>query len=223
MHTEDIINFLKELNENNNREWFAQNKSRYEKVKSKFEEISRLLISEISIFDNDIKNVDVKDCVFRIYRDIRFSTDKTPYKTHFGVYIASAGGRKSHRGGYYLHLDPAGCFIAVGVWCPPPNILKALRQSVCDNIDELNEIRNETGFNTYFKTFFEEDKLKNVPAGFPRDFPDAELLKLKHYMVEYKLNDDILNAPNLVSRLGEIARAGYPLNKFLNYTVDEVI
>ena len=223
MHTEDIINFLKELNENNNREWFAQNKSRYEKVKSKFEEISRLLISEISVFDNDIKNVDVKDCVFRIYRDIRFSTDKTPYKTHFGVYIASAGGRKSQRGGYYLHLDPAGCFIAVGVWCPPPNILKALRQSVCDNIDELNEIRNETGFNTYFKTFFEEDKLKNVPAGFPRDFPDAELLKLKHYMVEYKLNDDILNAPNLVSRLGEIARAGYPLNKFLNYTLDEVI
>ena len=223
MHTEDIINFLKELNENNNREWFAQNKSRYEKVKSKFEEISRLLISEISIFDNDIKNVDVKDCVFRIYRDIRFSTDKTPYKTHFGVYIASAGGRKSQRGGYYLHLDPAGSFIAVGVWCPPPNILKALRQSVCDNIDELNEIRNEASFSTYFKTFFEEDKLKKVPAGFPRDFPDAELLKLKHYMVDHKLNDDILNAPNLVSRLGEIARAGYPLNKFLNYTVDEVI
>ena len=223
MHTEDIINFLKELNENNNREWFAQNKSRYEKVKSKFEEISRLLISEISIFDNDIKNVDVKDCVFRIYRDIRFSTDKTPYKTHFGVYIASAGGRKSHRGGYYLHLDPAGCFIAVGVWCPPPNILKALRQSVCDNIDELNEIRNEASFNTYFKTFFEEDKLKNVPAGFPRDFPDAELLKLKHYMVDHKLNDDILNASDFVLQLAQIARAGYPLNKFLNYTVDEVI
>lgn len=223
MHTEDIINFLKELNENNNREWFAENKSRYEKVKSKFEEISRLLISEISIFDNDIKNVDVKDCVFRIYRDIRFSTDKTPYKTHFGVYIASAGGRKSQRGGYYLHLDPAGSFIAVGVWCPPPNILKALRQSVCDNIDELNEIRNEVGFNTYFKTFFEEDKLKNVPAGFPRDFPDAELLKLKHYMVEYKLDDKILNASDFVLQLAQIARAGYPLNKFLNYTVDEVI
>ena len=223
MHTEDIINFLKELNENNNREWFAQNKSRYEKVKSKFDEISRLLISEISIFDNDIKNVDVKDCVFRIYRDIRFSTDKTPYKTHFGVYIASAGGRKSQRGGYYLHLDPAGSFIAVGVWCPPPNILKALRQSVFDNIDELNEIRNEASFSTYFKTFFEEDKLKKVPAGFPRDFPDAELLKLKHYMVEYKLDDKILNASDFVLQLAQIARAGYPLNKFLNYTVDEVI
>ena len=221
MHTEDIINFLRELNENNNREWFAQNKSRYEKVKSKFEEISRLLISEISIFDNDIKNVDVKDCVFRIYRDIRFSTDKTPYKTHFGVYIASAGGRKSQRGGYYLHLDPAGSFIAVGVWCPPPTLSAELEPKVL--IDELNEIRNETGFNTYFKTFFEEDKLKNVPAGFPRDFPDAELLKLKHYMVEYKLDEKILNASDFVLQLAQIVRAGYPLNKFLNYTVDEVI
>ena len=80
-----------------------------------------------------------------------------------------------------------------------------------------------SSFSTYFKTFFEEDKLKKVPAGFPRDFPEPELLKLKHYMVEHKLNDYILNAPDLVSRLGEIARAGYPLNKFLNYTVDEVI
>jgi len=223
MHTEDIINFLKELNENNNREWFAENKSLYENVKSKFEEISRLLISEIAIFDDDIKNVDVKDCVFRIYRDIRFSPDKTPYKTHFGVYIASAGGRKSQRGGYYLHLDPAGSFISVGVWCPPANILKALRQSVYDNIEELNEIRNNAAFNTYFNTFYEEDKLKNVPAGFPRDFPEAELLKLKHYMVDYKLDDKIMNAPDFVLQLAQIARAGYPLNKFLNYTVDEVI
>ncbi len=223
MHTEDIINFLKELNENNNREWFAENKSLYENVKLKFEEISRLLISEIAIFDDDIKNVDVKDCVFRIYRDIRFSPDKTPYKTHFGVYIASAGGRKSQRGGYYLHLDPAGSFISVGVWCPPANILKALRQSVYDNIEELNEIRNNAAFNTYFNTFYEEDKLKNVPAGFPRDFPEAELLKLKHYMVDYKLDDKIMNAPDFVLQLAQIARAGYPLNKFLNYTVDEVI
>ena len=218
-----LLDFLSDLAKNNNREWFAENKNRYDICKTYFENISKQLILEIAAFDEDIKHVEAKDCVFRIYRDIRFSTDKTPYKTHFGVYIASAGGRKSQRGGYYLHLDPAGCFIAVGVWCPPPNILKALRQSVCDNIDELNEIRNEASFSTYFKTFFEEDKLKKVPAGFPRDFPEPELLKLKHYMVEHKLNDYILNAPDLVSRLGEIARAGYPLNKFLNYTVDEVI
>ena len=219
----NILDFLSELKNHNDRVWFSEHKSEYDTARIDFEQICSSLILKIAAFDEDIRLVDVRDCVFRIYRDIRFSPDKTPYKTHFGVYIASAGGRKSQRGGYYLHLDPAGCFIAVGVWCPPPNILKALRQSVCDNIDELNEIRNEASFSTYFKTFFEEDKLKKVPAGFPRDFPEPELLKLKHYMVEHKLNDYILNAPDLVSRLGEIARAGYPLNKFLNYTVDEVI
>ena len=224
MHTEDIINFLRELNENNNREWFAQNKSRYERVRSKFEEISRLLISEISVFDNDIKNVDVKDCVFRIYRDIRFSTDKTPYKTHFGAFIASAGGRKSDRGGYYLHLDPAGCFFSIGVWSPTPVVLKAIRRSIYDNIDEFNEIRNNPDFRTLFNdSFYEEDKLKTVPQGFSKDFPDAELLKLKHFMVTYDIDDNMLNSYEFVEKLAEIAEKSYPFLQFLNYSVDEVI
>jgi len=224
MHTEDIINFLRELNENNNREWFAQNKSRYERVRSKFEEISRLLIAEISVFDNDIKNVDVKDCVFRIYRDIRFSTDKTPYKTHFGVFIASAGGRKSDRGGYYLHLDPAGCFFSIGVWSPTPVVLKAIRRSIYDNIDEFNEIRNNPDFRTLFNdSFYEEDKLKTVPQGFSKDFPDAELLKLKHFMVSVDIDDNMLNSSEFVEKLAEIAEKSYPFLQFLNYSVDEVI
>lgn len=223
MPTKKILNFLNELKENNNREWFAQNKDRYEIVKSEFEEIAKLLIINISEFDEDIKNIDVKDCVFRIYRDTRFSLDKTPYKTHFGVFIASAGGRKSQRGGYYLHFDPAGCFLAVGVWCPPPNILKALRKCIYENIEEFNEIRNEQNFKKYFSSFYEEDKLKKVPTGFPKDFPDAELLKLKHYMVDYKLDNELMDAPDLVSKLTQIAKAAYLFNKFLNYTVDDVI
>jgi uncharacterized protein (TIGR02453 family) len=222
MNTENILNFLKELNLNNNREWFAANKVWFEDVKTQFEEFSKAIIVEISKFDEDIKNVDAKDCVFRIYRDIRFSHDKTPYKTHFGVFIASAGGRKSQRGGYYIHLDPAGCFVGVGVWCPPPPLLKALRQSVYDNIDELNEIRNNENFKKYFSGFFEEDKLKNVPPGFPKDFEDAELLKLKHYLVEYKLTDEILNSPDFMGKVVDILKQAYPFNCFLNYTVDEV-
>jgi uncharacterized protein (TIGR02453 family) len=223
MDIQKILLFLKDLKANNNREWFTVNKERYEVVRVDFEEISKNLIFEIAKFDEDIRNVDVKECVFRIYRDIRFSHDKTPYKTHFGVFIASAGGRKSQRGGYYLHLDPDGCFIGLGVWCPPPPLLKALRQSVYDNIDELNEIRHSAGFSKYFDTFYEEDKLKTVPAGFPKDFPDAELLKLKHYLVEYKLSEDELKSPNFITDIASIAKSGYPLNKFLNYTVDEVI
>ncbi|MFT3754280.1 MAG: DUF2461 domain-containing protein [Paludibacter sp.] len=134
MNIHNILQFLEELKINNNREWFAENKDKYDVVRSDFEKLSKELIQQIAGFDEDIKHVDVKDCVFRIYRDTRFSHDKTPYKTHFGVFIASAGGRKSQRGGYYLHLDPAGCFIATGVWCPQPDLLKALRQSVYDNI-----------------------------------------------------------------------------------------
>lgn len=222
MNTENILNFLKELNLNNNREWFAANKVWFEDVKTQFEEFSKLIIVEISKFDEEIKNVDAKDCVFRIYRDIRFSHDKTPYKTHFGVFIASAGGRKSQRGGYYIHLDPAGCFVGVGVWCPPAPLLKALRQSVYDNIDELNEIRNNENFKKYFSGFFEEDKLKNVPPGFPKDFVDAELLKLKHYLVEYKLTDELLKSPDFMGKVVDILKQAYPFNCFLNYTVDEV-
>lgn len=222
MNIDNILRFLDELKINNNREWFAENKTWYDQVRAEFEFLSKDLILEISKFDEDIKHVEVKDCVFRIYKDIRFSHDKTPYKTHFGVFVASAGGRKSQRGGYYLHLDPAGCFVAVGVWSPEPALLKALRQSVYDNIDELNGIRNNPNFSRYFNTFFDEDKLKTVPKGFPKDFPDAELLKLKHYMVEYKLEDALREKEDFVQQVAEIAKQAYPLNRFLNYTVDEV-
>ena len=222
MDIDNILRFLKELKVNNNREWFAENKSWYEQVRVDFEKMCKDLITEISTFDEEIKHVEVKECVFRIYRDTRFSNDKTPYKTHFGVYIASAGGRKSQHAGYYLHLDPTGCFLSTGIWSPDPAMLKALRQSVYDNIEELNEIRSNQDFSKYFNEFYEEDKLKTVPRGFPKDFPDAELLKLKHYLVDYPIDDSILHDSDFVSRIGAIAKCAYPFNRFLNYTVDEV-
>lgn len=222
MNIENILRFLSELKINNNREWFAENKAWYEQVRSDFELISKNLITEVARFDDEIKHVEVKDCVFRIYRDIRFSHDKTPYKTHFGVFIASAGGRKSQRAGYYLHLDPAGCFLSMGVWCPQSNLLKALRQSVYDNIEELNEIRSNPEFSQYFNSFYEEEKLKTVPRGFPKDFPEAELLKLKHYLIDYKLDESSLTSNNFVVRIAGIMKCAYPFNRFLNYTVDEV-
>ena len=223
MQATEIIQFLSALSENNNREWFTENKKWFDKCKKEFDQLSTALISKIAEFDDDIKNVEASECEFRIYRDVRFSHDKTPYKTHFGVFVASAGGRKSQRGGYYLHLDPAGCFVGVGVWCPQPNLLKALRKSVYDNIDELNEIRFEKNFASKFQKFFEEDKLKTVPAGFPKDFAEAELLKLKHYLVEYKFDAALLDSDDFVNKISDIFKTAYPFNKFLNYIVDEVI
>lgn len=222
MTTNNILAFLSELTNNNNREWFAENREWYESTKKEFESISTALILEISKFDEEIKHVTAKDCVFRIYRDTRFSHDKTPYKTHYGVFIAAGGGRKSVRGGYYFHLEPGNCFVATGVWCPPPEVLKALRQSVYDNIDEFKEITNQHDFSRYFKSFYQDDKLKTAPKGFPKDFPDIELLKLKHYMVEYKLDQSFLTQNDLVSNVADIFKAAHPLNVFLNYTVDEV-
>jgi len=222
MKITNILSFLSDLKENNNREWFALNKERYEQTKSDFEQISQSLINEIGRFDEEVKHLSAKDCIFRIYRDTRFSHDKTPYKSHYGVFIAAGGGRKSVRGGYYLHLEPEKSFVAVGVWCPPPVILKALRQSIFDNIEELKEIIHKPGFKQYFQGFYEEDKLKTAPKGFPKDFPDIELLKLKHYMVEYTLSEQLLLDDNFVTRLAEIIHIAHPLNTFLNYTVDEV-
>lgn len=218
-----ILSFLSDLKENNNREWFAENKHRYDETRADFEEISQLLINEVARFDEDIKHISVKDCVFRIYRDTRFSQDKTPYKTHYGVFIAAGGGRKSVRGGYYLHFEPRKSFVAVGVWCPPPDVLKALRQSIYDNIDELKKITNEVGFKSYFKGFYDEEKLKTAPKGFPKDFPDIDLLKLKHYMVEFTLPESLLSDKDFIVELARIIKTAQPLNTFLNFTVDEVV
>jgi uncharacterized protein (TIGR02453 family) len=223
MQIQPILDFLRELKDNNNREWFLSNKSRYEYLKTEFEVFSKELITAISAFDDEIKHVEAKDCIFRIYRDTRFSHDKTPYKTHFGVFIASSGGRKSQRGGYYIHLDPAESFVGCGVWCPQPDLLKALRQSVCDNIEELNAIRQHPDFTKYFNEFFQEDKLKTIPKGFPKDFVEPGLLKLKHYLVSHVLSDRILKSDNCVSDIAEILRCAHPFNKFLNFTVDEVL
>jgi uncharacterized protein (TIGR02453 family) len=222
MQIKSILAFLSDLSQNNNREWFAANKDRYEQTRTQFEELSGKLIAGIAAFDPEIRHLDVKDCIFRIYRDTRFSKDKTPYKTHFGVFIAAGGGRKSIRGGYYLHLDPSGSFVATGVWCPPPDLLKALRQSIFDNIEELRDIINDDVFSgTFNGGFYQEDKLKTAPKGFPAGFPEIDLLKLKHYMVEHKLADKMLNSDDFIDQVCSICKTAHPLNVFLNYTVDE--
>ncbi len=223
MPIREVLAFLSDLKEHNDREWFAANKTRYLAAREAFELRVRELISEISGFDEDIKTVDAKDCLFRIYRDTRFSSDKTPYKTHFGAYIASGGGRKSPRAGYYLHLEPGASFLAAGLWCPEAHILKALRRSVYENIDEFNEIRLSKEFAELFPVFFDEDKLKKLPPGFPKDFPEAEFLKLKHYIVEFPIEDKWMTEELLAARVASVLKTAYPLNRFLNYTVDLLI
>ncbi len=219
-----ILPFLEKLRSNNNREWFNDHKDEYELAKKEFEQMCLDLILRISEFDENIGKVNVKECVFRIYRDIRFSYDKTPYKTHFGAYIAYPGGRKSHRAGYYIHLEPDGkSFFGVGVWSPQPPVLNALRRSIYEHYDEFDEIRNEENFKKLYKnSFYEEDKLKKIPAGFPSDFPDPEILKLKHYLVSRDFTEKEIDDKNFVDFTANLAKQAFPFVEFLNYTIDEL-
>lgn len=131
-----IFQFLKDLAANNNREWFQGHKDEYLKAQKEFEELLTAIIARISLFDESIVGIQAKDCTYRIYRDTRFSSDKTPYKIHLGGYI-NARGKKSEHCGYYVHIEPDNCMLAGGSWCLEPKVLKAVRQSVYDNIERI--------------------------------------------------------------------------------------
>lgn len=218
---QDILDFLKNLKENNNREWFAQHKPLYEQTRTHFERVSQTLIQNIGYFDPEVRHLNVNDCIFRIYRDTRFSLDKTPYKTHYGIFIASGGGRKSVRSGYYFHIEPDGCFLSTGVWCPPPHLLKALRRAIFENMDEFLQIIEHPDFKQYYNGFYAEDALKSIPKGFPKEGDGLELLKLKHYMVQYNIANSALFRSDLMEHLALVAHAAFPMHTFLNYIVDE--
>lgn len=213
-----IIQFLTELKENNYREWFQDNKKRYDVLKAGFTDEVQQLINRIALFDPEIAGLEAKNCLFRIYRDIRFSLDKTPYKTYFSAYIAQ-GGRGSERGGYYLHLEPGGCLLSGGIWMPPAPLLKKLRQEIYNQIDEFVEIIEEPSFKKIFPSL-EGETLKRNPAGFP-DSPYNDILRHKDFSVIAYKPDTFFTQENWLEKsLADYAKL-YPLNKFLNYIVDD--
>ncbi|MDR2969312.1 MAG: DUF2461 domain-containing protein, partial [Tannerellaceae bacterium] len=179
----EILQFLKELTANNNREWFHANKERYDVLKKAFEEQVKELINLITLFDPEIAGLEVKDCTYRIYRDIRFSPDKRPYKAYMGAYIAKGGGRKSEYGGYYVHLEPDNCLLSGGIYMPDPKLLKKLRQDIYNQADEFMGIMEIPVFKKTYGPLESEMMLSRVPAGFPSDTPYAEILKHKNFTV----------------------------------------
>lgn len=216
-----ILEFLTELNENNNREWFKTNRQQYESCKARMLLLTEIFISEIRKFDSDIPVVDPGECLFRIYRDIRFSTDKSPYKTHFGSYIVK-GGHKSPRAGYYFHIQPDDSFMSGGIWMPQPDVLKALRTGISDHCEELLSIINNPGFKKCFPRL-EGEKLKTPPKGFPVDCQCIELLKHKSYCVSSPLSPMDLCSEDFIEKGIAIFREVYPLNRFLNETLDQYL
>ena len=178
-----------------------------------------IVIARISLFDETIRGIQPKDCTYRIYRDTRFSADKTPYKIHFGGYI-NAKGKKSNHCGYYVHLQPNGSMLAGGSLCLPSNVLKAVRQSIYDNIEEFVAIAEDPEFKKYFPVIG-EDFLKTAPKGFPKDFKHIDYLKCKEYICSYNVSDSFFTQSDVLEQIDKAFRQFKRFADFINYTIDD--
>ena len=230
------INFLKAVAANNNRPWFQEHKEEYTWCKDDFEKTIAEIIAKFSSFDSEIANLQPKDCCYRFYRDVRFSQDKSPYKRHFGAYMC-AKGKKSLRGGYYLHIQPGHCLFAIGCYYLPTNILTSTRNEIMGNIDEWRKIVESKKF---VKTFGHPDKgtwnddevspkgfgleaLKTCPKGFPKDYKFLDYLKMKDYCCWVSLDEDFFKEKDFINKLADIAKTGKPMMDFINNVVDDYI
>lgn len=211
---ETVIKFIKELNRNNNREWFAENKEFYNKAKEEFDFVVNILISKVKEFDQSVDVMSAKECTFRIYKDVRFSKDKLPYKDHFGAYICK-GGRKSIYAGYYLHIQENNSFVGGGLYCPQSDILKSVRTDIVENSNFYKEIINDKDFTKYFDEIHGE-KLSSAPRGFPKDFKDIELLKFKSHTAFHKITDSDLIKPDFIQKTVDIFESMVSFNTYFN-------
>ncbi len=214
MALQKILSFLTDLSIHNNKEWFDENRSRYQEAKTLFEHFTDLLIHEISRFDPEVGGLQAKDCTFRIFRDVRFSNDKRPYKTNFGAYI-NKGGKKSAFAGYYFHLAPDECFVAGGAHMPTPDQLKAIRESIVDDPEFFKSILNAPEFKKQFGEL-KGEKVKTSPRGFSKDFAELELIKFKQYFVMRTIPEVLLLSDTLIPETVTAYKALKPLNDFIN-------
>ncbi len=221
MLNENVIPFLTQLYNNNNRDWFTRNKMQYQAAFNDFNKFVDDLIPYLAQTDPLLTGIRAKDCVYRIYRDTRFSKDKTPYKNHLGANI-SPGGRKSRLAGFYLHIEPMGTSITGGgIYMPDPEILKALRNEFYQVPEELLEIINDKEFSKYFKGLSNQDKLKTAPKGFPKDFEHIDLIKYKSYVAIGELSRKDIESDHLMEKLVQIHKAMYPLNRLINTIIED--
>ena len=221
MQMNEILAFLRELAANNNRDWFNENKETYQEVKRMVDSITQDLINRISKFEPQAAMLSVSDCTYRIYRDVRFSTDKSPYKTHIGIFINPPFGKKSLRSGFYLHLEPNESAVYIGTYCLPSKYLAAIRRDIFENVDEYLEIIENPEFKNIFPTVG-ENPLKTAPKGFPKDWKHISLLKPRDYAVKHSLSDRELNSPKALDKIVDMFRISKPFNDFINFAIDEV-
>lgn len=217
MLKKSTLAFLKKLKKNNNREWFNANKHLYEAAKADFEIFVYELIQETALFDDSIALLEPKDCIFRIYKDVRFSKDKKPYKTNFGASIQQ-GGRKSQLAGFYFHVQPGEMFIASGVWMPEAERLLKIRRAIAKNYKEFVSIVKSKEFVRNFKDI-EGDKLKTSPKGFDKEHPAAEYLRLKSFVAYKSFKEEEVFKKDIIKKTAKMFKSLQPFNEFLTRAI----
>jgi uncharacterized protein (TIGR02453 family) len=217
MLSKDTLQFLDDLKANNNRDWFLENKKRYEAFKKDYQQLVADLLDAMKPMDPSLEMLEVKNCTFRINRDIRFSKDKTPYKSHLGIWLSS-GAKGLNRSGYYIHLEKGASFIAGGLYCPESEDLKKMRKEIAFFYDDLEAILAEKDFKSEFGDFDrnEKDTLKNPPRGYDKEHPAIELLKLKSFEASQKIDFSAASKKDFVAVMSQKLIALKPLNDFIN-------
>ncbi|RQO34700.1 TIGR02453 family protein [Herminiimonas sp. KBW02] len=217
MHIRDLTQFLAELSENNNRAWFVMNKPRYDILRAEFLELVTQLITDLSKFDPAVAGCNPKKALFRINRDMRFSKEKIPYKTHFSAAINASGLKRPHQGGgptYYFHINETGTLlIAAGEWMPPPDRLRAIRQHVINDAAGFTKLLKNKKLKETYGELQEEGKLSRPPKGFDADVPHLEYIKLKNFIVWHEV--EVRKVADLGKMLASDFKDAYPLITWL--------
>src|SRR6218665_3325767 len=209
------LQFLADLKNNNNREWFLTNKTRYELYKKNYHQFIGELLGFMIQGDTNLSNLEIKNCTFRINRDIRFSKDKSPYKTHMGIWL-SAGTKNTNLSGYYVHIEKGASFIAGGVYSPENADLKKIRKEIAFFYDELEEIVADKNFKSVFGALDTNNSLKTAPKDFEKDHPAIAFLKLKSFTASAKIDDAAILDKDFVKKTAAKLILLKPVNAFFN-------
>jgi len=214
MNFKPTLDFLKKLSRNNNRDWFEKNKTQYLEIKDEFESFVTDVLHEMINFDEALAGLNPKKLIFRIYRDVRFSKDKTPYKTNISAGI-SPEGKGMGLPGYYFQVEPNNSFVAAGMYHPSPENLVKIRQEIDYSGTRLDSVLKEKQFKKIYGTLWDEDKLKTTPKGYDAEHPHIEYLKLKSFIVTHSFTDaQVLDKKFQKNLLASMA-VSKPLNDFL--------
>jgi hypothetical protein len=212
-----VLQFLKDLADNNNKPWFDEHRDKYLEAKKEIENFTVKLIEEFGKTESSISKLEAKDCLFRINRDVRFSKDKSPYKTNFGISI-NPGGKKSELAGYYIHIEPGKSFVGGGLWMPMPEQLGKIRQEIDYNLEQFENLIKAPSFKKQYGSLNsgKEISLIRVPKGYEADSPAAEYLKLKSFTATNPLKDDTIASKEFIEHCTTAFKALKPLIGFLN-------